>query len=251
MTSQTTSPTTRSKPSKKSPILSLDHLSLSYPNHPIIKDTNISINHGDLVCIVGINGAGKSTLIKCILGLIKPTSGHVSFCKNLKRTTIGYLPQETKIDPNFPATVLEIVLSGTLGHLKSRPFYGAEEYSSATNALKTLGISDLKNHSFSDLSGGQKQKVLLARALAATRELLILDEPSNNLDPSSRKDFYRLLKRLNQDHLTILMITHDLDATDLIGNKVLSINQGIVTLSSTSTYLKQLRPAIVNEAELP
>lgn len=227
---------------EKTEILSLSQLSLSYEKAPIIKNASLKINHGDFVCVVGTNGAGKSTLVKGILGLLKPKSGKITFCKDLKNTAIGYLPQETKITPNFPATVYEIVLSGTLGRLGSRPFYGPAERKSAQKALKTLKISDLKNKSFSDLSGGQKQKVLLARALAATRELLILDEPSNNLDQSSRQDFYNLLKSLNHNHgLTIIMITHDLDANDLIGNKVLSIENGHLSLTDTKTYLEARR----------
>ena len=183
--------------------------------------------------IVGANGSGKSTLVKTILGLIRPVSGKVLFGERVNRTMFGYLPQETKIEQNFPATVLEIVLSGTLGRMGRKSFYGKEEKERAGKALETLKIMKLKNKSFKELSGGQKQKVLLARALAATTDLLILDEPSNNLDYKTRKEFYTTLKKLNTAGLAIIMITNDLDAEDSIGNKILAIKEGEVKMKET------------------
>ena len=155
---------------------------------------------------------------------------------------IGYLPQEMRVEQNFPATVSEVVMSGTLGRLGARAFYRKEDRERVERALKTLGISDLGDKSFSELSGGQRQKVLLARAIVATKELLILDEPSNNLDYRSRKEFYKILMRLNTKlRLTIIMITHDLDVDDLIGNKVLAIRDGAVEMRTTEEYLRSFR----------
>ena len=217
------------------------NLSVSYGKNKVIDSANFAINEQDFVCVVGANGSGKSTLIKAILGLIKPVSGKIIFGNDIKRKTIGFLPQDTKTDLNFPATVIEVVLSGTLGRLGVKAFYRREDKDNAEKALKQLNILELKNHSFSNLSGGQKQKVLLARALAATSKILILDEPSNSLDYKSRKEFYNTLKKLNKSGLTIIMITHDLDIEDLIGNKIISIKESKIECRSTSDYLRSYK----------
>lgn len=223
------------------PLLTLKKLRLGYDDKTIIKDASFTLEQGDFACVVGTNGCGKSTLIRGILGLIKPQSGTIKY-DNLDHTQIGYLPQETRVDANFPATVEEIVLTGCLGHMKMRPFYCHSEHKHVHESLKKLGIDALAKKSFVDLSGGQKQKVLLARSLSATKKLLILDEPSNNLDFKSRRDFYATLGKLNKEHgLTIMMITHDLDADDLIGNKVIAIKDGVVNITTTKEYLRSYR----------
>ena len=223
-------------------ILALKKLRLGYDDKTVIKDASFELEQGDFACVVGTNGCGKSTLIRGILGLIKPMAGKIEYSDGLDRTQIGYLPQETRVDSNFPATVEEIVLTGCLGHMKMRPFYCHGEHKHVLESLKKLGIESLAKKSFVDLSGGQKQKVLLARSLSATKKLLILDEPSNNLDYKSRKDFYATLGKLNSEHgLTIIMITHDLDADDLIGNKVIAIKEGVVNITTTKKYLEEYR----------
>ena len=223
-------------------IIKLEKLKLGFGESTVITDANLTLDAGDFACIVGANGAGKSTLIKAILGLIKPQSGSIYYLNGLAQTQIGYLPQETRVDNNFPATVEEIVLSGCLGHMGWKPFYCHKEKQHVKRSLKTLGIEDLAKKRFVDLSGGQKQKVLLARSLSATTKMLILDEPSNNLDHKSRKEFYKTLKALNREHrLTIMMITHDLDADDLIGNKIIAIKEGRVSISATKDYLRELK----------
>lgn len=225
-----------------SEIIKLDKLSLGFGENVVIRDASFSLEAGDFACIVGANGAGKSTLVKAILGLLQPRAGEISYLNGLAQTQIGYLPQETRVDSNFPATVEEIVLSGCLGHMGWKPFYCHKEKQHVRRSLKTLGIEDLAKQRFVDLSGGQKQKVLLARSLSATTKMLILDEPSNNLDHKSRKEFYKTLKTLNREKgLTILMITHDLDADDLIGNKIVAIKEGKVSLSNTKDYLEELK----------
>ena len=225
-----------------SPLLSVENLTVSFEKTKIISSASFKIEEGDFVCVVGANGSGKSTLIKALLGLIKIKSGKISYKKGIKRTKIGYLPQESKIDESFPATVFEVVLSGTLGSLGLFPFYKEENKRIALKSLEALNIKKLKDKPFSELSGGQKQKVLLSRALAATSSLLVLDEPSNNLDPASRKDFYATLKRLNKDsNLSIIMITHDLDTEDLIGNKILQVKDGTVSLFSTEDFLRSYK----------
>jgi len=217
------------------------NVTIGYGHGNVIKSANFEIEKQDFVCIVGTNGAGKSTLIKAMLGLMRPKSGKILFGEGVNHRAIGYLPQEKNAAPNFPATVIEVVLSGALGRLGARAFYRKQDVGEAERALKRLGILALKDAGFSDFSGGQKQKVLLARALVATSEVLILDEPSNNLDPKSRKEFYEILKELNQSGLTIIMITHDLDAEDLIGNKIISISESKVECLPTEEYLRRFK----------
>lgn len=226
----------------KNPILSVKNLRVGYGDNIVIKEASFVIEKGDFISVVGANGSGKSSLMRAILGLIKPISGSVKYGKNIDNKRIGYLPQETKIDLNFPATVREIVLSGNLGQMSKKIFYSRSEKQKMADALKLLGISKLMSKSFSELSGGQKQKVLLSRALVATDKMLILDEPSNNLDHRSRNEFYELLKKLNKEqNLTIVMITHDLDVEDLIGNKVMAITNGEVEIEKTEKYIRRFR----------
>lgn len=206
-------------------LFKVEKLTLGYENKIVLKNINFSVDEGDFIIIVGPNGSGKSTLIKGILGLINPIKGKIVL-NDLKRNYIGYMPQETKVDSNFPASVNEIVLSGLLNNKKFKPFYTKEDKEIVSKNLKLLHIDNLKNKNFSDLSGGQRQKVLLARSLCATKKLLILDEPSNNLDYKSKIDLYNIAKKLNKEkNITILMITHDLDNENLIGNKVISLGE--------------------------
>ncbi len=205
-------------------LFEVKNLSLGYENEKIINNISFKVNEKDFIIVVGKNGAGKSTLIKGILGLIKPMEGEIVFDPSLNRKLIGYMPQETKVESSFPASVMEIVLSGRINKMGFRPFYNKEDKEKAIEALKILNIYDIKNKSFCDLSGGQRQKALLARSLCATDKLLILDEPSNNLDNTSREEFYLLLMKLNKElGISIIMISHDPDIENLLGNKLLKI----------------------------
>ena len=206
-------------------LFEVKNLTLGYENEKVIKDISFVVNDKDFIIITGKNGAGKSTLIKGILGLIKPMEGSIIFGESLNRKLIGYMPQETKVDANFPATVYEIVLSGAINKMGFKPFYNKELKNKAIDALKILNILNIKNRSFQDLSGGQRQKTLLARSLCATDKLLILDEPSNNLDQASREEFYLLLMKLNKElGITIIMISHDQDIDKILGTKQLIIS---------------------------
>lgn len=221
-------------------LIEIKNLTLGYEGQIVLKNINMTIEENDFICIVGPNGAGKSTLVKGILGLIKPKKGKVIY-KELKQNFIGYMPQETKIDSNFPASVYEIVLSGTLNRLGLRSFYTKKEKDIANKNLKLLGIEKLKDKCFCDLSGGQRQKVLLARSLCATSKLLILDEPSNNLDSKSKKELYKTIIDLNKNHnITIIMITHDLDHDNLIGNKILSLRENNVFYGTTEEFVRRI-----------
>ena len=222
------------------PVLTAENLGLGYGEQVVVRHANFSVQAGDFVCVVGANGAGKSTLIKGILGLLKPAEGRVVYGDGLTQKQIGYLPQETKVDAHFPATVQEIVLSGALGRLGARPFYSATEKQLAIEKMRMVGLSALARESFADLSGGQKQKVLLARALMASDQLLVLDEPSNNLDRESRAELYAILRKLNVKGLTVMMITHDLDHGNLIGNKILALEEGEAWCGTTQEFVRRV-----------
>ena len=219
-------------------LLSLKHLTLGYDKRPVFRDLSLSIDEHDFICIVGPNGSGKTTLIRSILGIIKPLSGEINY-EQLSKNSIGYMPQETAVDPNFPASVFEIVLSGTLN--RGHNFYDQIAKDRALSTLKQLGIMKLKTASFIELSGGQRQKVLLARALVATDQLLILDEPSNNLDQKSKASLYALIKKIHLEQgIAILMVTHDLDHGNLIGEKSLSLQDGDFFFGSTADFIRKV-----------
>ncbi len=217
-------------------LLQVTNLSLKYDSHFVFKDLSFSLEPKDFLCIVGPNGSGKSTLLKCLLGEIKPTSGKIGFLGGNKSAKIGYLPQNPELNLNFPASVLEIISSGALNQIGLFSHYPQTKIS---QALKTLGIQKITNRKFGELSGGQRQKVLLARALVATQDLLILDEPNNNLDYSSKQNFYETLRKLNEN-LTIIMVTHDLDHRNLLGNKILSLDPDHPFFGSTNAYVRRI-----------
>ena len=205
-------------------LFEVKNLTLGYEKENIINNISFTVEEKDFIVIVGKNGAGKSTLIKGILGLIKPKSGEIIFNESFNKKLIGYMPQETKVSQSFPASVKEIVLSGRINKMGFRPFYNKKDKEKCDEVLKILNIYDIKDRSFFELSGGQRQKALLARSLCATDKLLILDEPSNNLDNTSREEFYLLLMKLNKElGITIIMISHDSDIDKLLGNKLLKL----------------------------
>lgn len=220
-------------------LLQVVNASFGYEKNVVLKDVNFTVEAGDFICIVGPNGSGKSTLVKGILGIIKPFKGKVKY-EELKPNFIGYMPQETKVDAAFPASVWEIVLSGNLNKMKGI-FYSQELKEATSKVLQTLHISKLKDACFADLSGGERQKVLLARSLCATSKLLILDEPSNNLDFKSKQNLYQILLDLNKKNgITIIMITHDLDHRNLIGNKILSLQEDEIFFGSTKEFVRRI-----------
>ena len=181
------------------PLLKCEHVDFGYENYDVVKDVSLEICQGDYLCIVGENGSGKSTLMKGLLGLLKPTGGSLMVSDDLKRSGIGYLPQQTPAQKDFPATVQEVVISGCLGKRGNRPFYSKKERETAAVNMERLGITDLRKSCYRDLSGGQKQRTLIARALCATDRLLILDEPITGLDPSTTQDFYRVIRHMNRE----------------------------------------------------
>ena len=201
------------------------NLSIGYENNIIVNNLNFEINKGDYLAIVGENGAGESTLIKTLLGLLKPISGSIEFGESLKRTDVGYLPQQTIVQKDFPASIYEVVLSGFLSKMGLRPFYTKKEKEIALSNINRMGLSGMEKHSYRELSGGQQQRVLLARALCATDKIIILDEPVAGLDPKVTEEMYELISSLNKDGTTIIMISHDLTSALEYSNKILHIGK--------------------------
>ena len=189
---------------------SLNKIGFSYEGKVVLEDIHFSVEKGDYLCIVGENGAGKSTLLKGILGLKKPNEGEIILGEGLKRQDIGYLPQQTEAQKDFPASVYEVVESGCLNKLSLFPFYRKEDKKRVEDALRFLNIENLRKSCYRELSGGQQQRVLLARALCAGSKLLILDEPVAGLDPKAQTELYDLIDRLNKElKITIIMVSHD------------------------------------------
>lgn len=203
--------------------LSCKDLCIGYDNNVVIGNLNFEIEAGDYLAIVGENGAGKSTLIKTLLGLIKPISGEIKTGDGLKKNEIGYLPQQTVVQRDFPASVWEVVISGCLSGMGLRPFYNKKEKELARLNLERMGLKGFEKRSYRELSGGQQQRVLLARALCATRKILLLDEPVAGLDPKVTGEMYDLIKKLNKEGTTIIMISHDIHAAVEYANKILHI----------------------------
>ena len=194
-------------------LITCDNVTLGYENITLCRGLSFTVEAGDYLCIVGENGAGKSTLMRTLLGLRAPLAGTITTGDGLKPTEIGYLPQQTVVQRDFPASVREIVISGFQGKCGRRPFYNKEEKRLAANAMEKLGLTELATRCYRELSGGQQQRVLLARALCATGKLLLLDEPVSGLDPRVTADLYRLIRDLNRDDgITVVMISHDLAA---------------------------------------
>ena len=193
------------------PQIICENVSLGYENRPIVKHLNFTVNAGDYLCILGENGSGKSTLMKTILNLTPPLAGSIRM-RDLKSTEIGYLPQQTQVQRDFPASVQEIVLSGFQGRCGLRPFYTKAEKALAYENLERMGIAQFARKCYRELSGGQQQRVLLARALCATRKCLLLDEPVSGLDPKAAALMYEIIAALHREGITIIMISHDLNA---------------------------------------
>ena len=219
------------------PLLKCEHVDFGYENYDVVKDVSLEICQGDYLCIVGENGSGKSTLMKGLLGLLKPTGGSLMVSDDLKRSGIGYLPQQTPAQKDFPATVQEVVISGCLGKRGNRPFYSKKERETAAVNMERLGITDLRKSCYRDLSGGQKQRTLIARALCATDRLLILDEPITGLDPSTTQDFYRVIRHLNrEEQVAVLMVSHDIQNIVAQANKILHLKQSVLFYGSVEDY---------------
>lgn len=207
------------------PLLQVKDLALGYDGQAIVEGVNFEVHAGDYLFIVGENGSGKTTLMKTLLHLQSPLSGRITPGDGLKDNEIGYLPQQTQIQKDFPASVDEIVLSGCQGRLGLRPFYRSDEKALAKENMRRMGIEHLGKKCFRQLSGGQKQRVLLARALCATKKILLLDEPVSGLDPKGASEMYDLIDDLQKSGIAVIMISHDLPAALRYGTHILHIGE--------------------------
>ena len=207
-------------------LLKCNKLTLGYNNKDILHSFDYGIHSGEYLCIIGRNGCGKTTFLRGLAGVFRPKSGKIELCDNLRRNQIGYLPQITIAQKDFPASVEEIVLSAFQGKSLLLPFYGKALRKRANECLELTRTENLRKESFRELSGGQKQRVLLARALCAAERLLLLDEPVTGLDPESSQNMYNIIKDLHEyKNMTIVMVTHDIEAARNNSTRILNFNE--------------------------
>lgn len=221
-------------------LITLKNVTVAFEGVAAVEDVSFELNRGDYMVIIGENGSGKSTLVRTMLGLVHPRAGSISYGDGLKRNHIGYLPQQTAAQRDFPASVEEVVMSGCASRLRPfQFFYDQKLRARAQEKMAMLDIEGLRNKSYRTLSGGQQQRVLLARALCATDSLLLLDEPVTGLDPGTTKEFYELIRKLNREHgVSIAMVSHDLRSAMMDANKVLVVDKGVSFCGSISEYNK-------------
>ena len=225
--------------SEKEVIVSMKDICKSFPGVKALDHVQFELRSGEVMALLGENGAGKSTLMKAILGLKSPMAGKIETGDGLKPDEIGYLPQQTAVQRDFPASVLEIVRSGCLNRSGLRPFYTRQEKQLALDNMERLGITHLAKRCYRELSGGQQQRVLLARALGATQKMLVLDEPVTGLDPKAQTELYELIAKLNrEDGITILMVSHDMEAAVKYASHVLHISKTPLFFGTKADYLR-------------
>ena len=215
-------------------LIKCEHVSIGYEGQTVVKDLDFQIAPGDYLCIVGENGSGKSTLVRSLLGLKNVEKGQIIYGDGLKQTEIGYLPQQTDVQKDFPASVYEVVRLNSRGF---HPFYTAADRKAAVEKMDLLGIRDLAKQCFRDLSGGQKQRVLLARALCATKSLLLLDEPVTGLDPIVTGEFYQLIRRINRESgIAVVMVSHDIESAVKDASHILHLQETALFFGTTEEY---------------
>lgn len=220
-------------------LIKCENVSIGYEGQMVVKDLNFEIAAGDYLCIVGENGSGKSTLVKSLLSLKAVESGRIIFGDGLRQNEIGYLPQQTDVQKDFPASVYEVVLSGRLNSRGIRPFYTGADKKAAYEKMQMLGIEELSRQCFRDLSGGQKQRVLLARALCATKTLLLLDEPVTGLDPIVTAEFYELIRKINREAgIAVVMVSHDIESAVEYATHILHLQEKALFFGTAADYQK-------------
>ena len=214
------------------------NVAVGYGSKVVLHNIDFEVHAGNYICIAGENGSGKTTLMKTILGLQKPLKGEIHLGDGLHANEIGYLPQQTVLQKDFPASVLEIVLSGFQGTCGIRPFYTRKEKKRAQKALQEVGMGRFSRNCYRELSGGQQQRVLLARALCATKKMMVLDEPVSGLDPKATAQMYALIESLNrQDGITVIMVSHDIAAALRYATHILHIGP-TTFFGTTAQYLQ-------------
>jgi len=214
-------------------------VSLAYEGHKVCEHLDLKVEAGDYICIVGDNGSGKSTLVKALLSLKSVASGSISFGDGISKRDVGYLPQQSEAQKDFPAHVEEVVISGCVAGLGKSPFMGRKQRLEAMQNMKTMGVYEIAKKSYRELSGGQQQRVLLARALCAANKILLLDEPVSGLDPHATQEMYSLIHHLNKHTgITIIMVTHDIENALKDANKVLRMSDRPEFFESVDKYRK-------------
>ena len=220
-------------------LIKCENVSIGYEGQTVVRDLNFHIDSGDYLCIVGENGSGKSTLVKSLLGLKSVESGRILFGDGLKQNEIGYLPQQTDVQKDFPASVYEVVLSGRLNSRGLKPFYSREDRNQAYEKMEMLGIRELEKQCVRDLSGGQRQRVLLARALCATKKLLLQDEPVTGLDPIVTTEFYELIREINRGSgIAVVMVSHDIESAVKDATHILHLQEKVLFFGTAEDYRK-------------
>ena len=219
-------------------LIDFNKVTIGYDGKSVISDLSFQIKPNEYVCIVGENGSGKTTLMKCLLGLIPPLSGKITFGDGLTQNEIGYLPQKTVLQKDFPASVEEVVLSGCLNK-KHTLFYSKEQKKTAEKNMELTGITDIRKNCFRELSGGQQQRALLARALCATKKLLLLDEPVTGLDPIVTAEFYQLISRINKESgFAVVMVSHDIESAVEYASHILHLQETVLYFGKADGYEK-------------
>ena len=221
-------------------LIAVRNVTIAFDGVAAVENVSFQIDRGDYMVIVGENGSGKSTLVRAMLGLVRVRSGQIVYGDGLKRTQIGYLPQQTVAQRDFPASVEEVVLSGCANQLGKHFFYGKTLREKAREKMRLLDIEDLKHSPYRTLSGGQQQRVRLARALCATDSLLLLDEPVTGLDPATTQELYQLVRHINRAHgVSIAMVSHDLKSAMADATRVLEVNRGVGFFGSIEDYRRR------------
>ncbi|MBR0451783.1 MAG: metal ABC transporter ATP-binding protein [Oscillospiraceae bacterium] len=227
-------------------LLEIKDLAVGYDSRSVLNHLNFTVNEGDYLCIVGENGSGKSTIIRTILKLQDPISGEVVYGDGLTANEIGYLPQQTVVQKDFPASIREVVMSGLQGRKGIKAFYTKQDREEADRNMEKMGILDIADKCYRDLSGGQQQRVLLARALCATQKLLLLDEPVSGLDPQVTAEMYGLIDKLNKEGITVLMVSHDVQAAMKYASHILHVGDTVFFGKKEDYLERQLGKLYVN-----
>lgn len=218
-------------------ILTCKNASFGYDGEVVLSGIDFTLCGGEYMCILGENGAGKSTLVKGILGLISPVTGEIEFGEGLRACEVGYLPQQTQVQKSFPASVLEVVLSGRINSMGMRPFYNRKDREDAVKKLELMGMKGMERRSFQELSGGQKQRVLLARAMCAAGRLILLDEPVSGLDPAATTDLYELIADINKNMgMTVIMVSHDTEAAVKYASHIMQLSHTQLFYGTVDDY---------------
>lgn len=218
-------------------ILTCKNASFGYDGEVVLSGIDFTLCGGEYMCILGENGAGKSTLVKGILGLISPVTGEIEFGEGLCACEVGYLPQQTQVQKSFPASVLEVVLSGRINSMGMRPFYNRKDREDAVKKLELMGMKGMERRSFQELSGGQKQRVLLARAMCAAGRLILLDEPVSGLDPAATTDLYELIADINKNMgMTVIMVSHDTQAAVKYASHIMQLSHTQLFYGTVDDY---------------